>query len=303
MANDDKISKEEVLLSAYFDEEMSTGEREQFAERLSSDSDLRGELEEHEQIRGELRSLFKDARYDEQGKERKIDLWSRIEADISVVDESIPAASPSLLLRLQSILGFSGEGPSVSSLFGLPQLSAGVAAALILFLYFGQKDDLAIVSPILKEEQSVIAQNELRMRQLEQLRMVKEQTQQPTMPSFVAAAPNLPAAKRMLSNNLSPATPPVRMASDSALRGNRELLLSPRNHHSSRAQKPARFERSVELLLGDEQWIGSESIPGGLRAGGIDIDWIKTDRPFKILTPEGQDSPVIWIGRSRYDGR
>ena len=48
--------------------------------------------------------------------------------------------------------------------------------------------------------------------------------------------------------------------------------------------------------MSTEQLIGDNYISGGLRAYGADIDWIKTDRPFRILPAVNEKaSPVIWL--------
>lgn len=40
-------------------------------------------------------------------------------------------------------------------------------------------------------------------------------------------------------------------------------------------------------------------VSGGLRSGGVDIEWIETERPFRIMR-SGQDAnpPVIWVARA-----
>ena len=51
-------------------------------------------------------------------------------------------------------------------------------------------------------------------------------------------------------------------------------------------------------LMNSPQLIVNNSIPGGLRAGDTDIDWIKTEKPFKLVPSKNHDqTPVIWVAR------
>ena len=242
-------------------------------------------------------------------KERKLDLWPRIAAEISSGAQSSQTPDLTFSQRLRSYFGIGAERPAAGVLFGLPQASAAFAALLLVFVYFGQGEKLITqASPEITRktnalESSIIAGRELKKRQLEQIQIAKRKSRALSEGQLIDTVPRLSAAKEMLSTSIKGQNPPaVRMASNRAKNSSRELRLSPRRNYSDSSRIPAPFERSVELILDDDQWIGTEDrIPGGLRAGGVDIDWIKTDRPFKILTPSGQDSPVIWIGRSRFD--
>ncbi|MFN8391122.1 MAG: hypothetical protein U0136_12600 [Bdellovibrionota bacterium] len=52
-------------------------------------------------------------------------------------------------------------------------------------------------------------------------------------------------------------------------------------------------------LLSSPQLIVPNDIPGGLRAGGADIDWIKTAKPFKFVpSKDHSNPPVVWIARA-----
>ena len=320
MGKDDKILENQELLSAYLDGEISELEGERLAELLATDPELTRELEEQKVVGDEIRSLFSDACLDDKGRARDLDLWGRVAEGISaagVAGESAELGRDShpdgLLIRLKNYLGLNQDKSSSGSLFGLPQLSGAFAAVLLLFLYFGQKQELSAPglssnkftgrAPVIDStalDQSVLARKKLREKQAQQIELAKRQSRLSNDGQLI---PNVSGLDRVGSAKEA-RVPRVQMASNRALKKRgRDLLLSPRRPSSDLSRKPSRFERSVELVLGDEQWIGSESIPGGLRAGGVDIDWVKTDRPFKILTPNGQDSPVIWIGRNRFNER
>lgn len=53
-------------------------------------------------------------------------------------------------------------------------------------------------------------------------------------------------------------------------------------------------------LLSSPQLIVGNDVQGGFRAGETDIEWIKSDRPFRLVSPKKvQSPPVIWVASRR----
>jgi len=54
-------------------------------------------------------------------------------------------------------------------------------------------------------------------------------------------------------------------------------------------------------LLSSPQLIVGNDVQGGFRAGETDIEWIKSDRPFKLVSPKRlQTPPVIWVANRKH---
>lgn len=67
---------------------------------------------------------------------------------------------------------------------------------------------------------------------------------------------------------------------------------------SRTAARTAPFERSVPLHINTSQLISQPLVPDGLRTDGMSIEWIRTERPFRIVSSNGRKAPpVIWVSR------
>lgn len=60
----------------------------------------------------------------------------------------------------------------------------------------------------------------------------------------------------------------------------------------------APFLRDSHSSIDTNQLISSDGISEGLRTDGLDIEWVKSKRPFKIVSSSGRKAPpVIWVAR------
>ena len=99
-------------------------------------------------------------------------------------------------------------------------------------------------------------------------------------------------------------TTPSRTAIDQKIAGNRvdEDLLTKVGFGTGADALPSRLavpEALAARLLANPMRMAERRIPGGLRAGEADIEWIKTQTPFRMVSTNRPDaSPVIWVARA-----
>ena len=62
--------------------------------------------------------------------------------------------------------------------------------------------------------------------------------------------------------------------------------------------EPRREPRGIVLRMPVSELMGPRVMGDGMRTDGVDIDWIKSDKPFKIVPSRNRAvPPVIWVSR------
>jgi hypothetical protein len=281
-----KSRDQERLVQEYFDKEVGQDKELLVQRRLyRGDREMLKELESLKEVRQELRSWLDEKLLDAHGQPRKVDLWGKLEARI----EAEPVGSLSLWDRLCERLTYGlGEIRSFADETWIrPQVFVPALALILIAFYGGVHFGSGITSPYSGDLHVRLAQNDFNSRSEEQL-----------LPLTISA--------NEISNNQE-RSPFIAMVSEPQIISaaqrryplplfkERVVRLAVADSNLINANKP-RFEHSVPFALNASQLIQRGPVPGGLRTNGLDIDWIRTDRRFKIVSSSDQNMPpVIWL--------
>ena len=272
---------EERRVHAFFDRELDEDtERSMRRELNQEESGIRSELEELTAVRQELRAWLADKMLDSSGHTRKVDLWSKLEPAIN----SQPSEAPSLGMRLRDAAEqiFLALAADLSEAWRRPAMLAPVATftvlAFIIGFYWGSGKGNAV---------SPLAQSAGTLSREMQTAVVSERQVAGEAPVFSFVNSEVP---------MSPAVADV----------GRRGLMSPREqvirlvvpNHGAAESQTSRFEQLIPLSGETSARLHFSPVPGGLRAGKLDIDWIKSSRRVKIISAgKPEVAPVIWLSK------
>ncbi len=285
------VTKKEQFLNLYFDRELDLDDHLLLKRSLEDgDSNLKQELEEFRRVRNEVRAWVFDAMLDDDGSVKKLDLWSKIETKIDTQEETPIRSWSQLFSRINyRLLDAVSE---VYESWSRPQLWAPAALALLLSFYVGTFWGASRSPSANEQKYQKLAQNDEKSFSsgwpaftLNQ--KIASRREQPRLVALVSE-PQLPGDIRAerSDSNLFPLEHEVRFNTESRFVG---------------ANTGDNLEQDSSLDQSADTWqlVKIGPAPGGLRAGNLDIDWIKSNRRVKILSPEDPTkTPVIWLTKN-----
>ena len=285
----------EKALNLFYDQELEGNEYLRIKRELERGSDsLRRELDKLKEVRSELRAWTKQQMLDEKGIPISLDLWSKIESrlDEENIGGTIRVKRSAVRWRslwTGSLAWLEQMREELHDAWNRPSLWAPAGAALVLAFFVGAY-------------WGSYRQNMLPAASYQQL-------------SFNDGPRN--EAPNWLSPNVSQQLSTSRRAPQLlAVVGDSQeaeqlqaALTFPLNHEQSQEANgtgPSEFDQlaafdqnSDEQSSDSWQLVKIGPVPGGLRAGNLDIDWIKANGRVKILSPQDPNkTPVIWLTKN-----
>lgn len=289
--NEALSEQDERLLNALFDGEMN---RDEFSRRANSGAQaLKGqaftgqieqELDALRELRREIRSWHADRIQDGEGKPIKIDIWEQIKGQ---VEEQAKGASRSGAFDLRGAIARLLEG----GWFPRPAYIGGSFAAATLLgfaLYSGAR-----MSP--------------HMRQSETIGQVAMKTAEPEV--VTVARNDAPGASQFSASSAS-----VLSGFGSEADSDRDQLIGVlgdeppadvlammnESDADSRRRYVPPLPDSLKVRLLSPQMVAGTTNVGLRTSSGADIDWIKTNKPFKIVAAQDYSAPpVIWVASKK----
>ena len=266
--------QQQRMASAWLDQELPEDERDVIESQLvDGDDALRKEIESYRIVRNEFRGWFEK----EIGAiSRNVSLWGSIEQRLKAEAQSKAAGAGSFRERAAQI------AEALQALFARPAFIGGVAAfaAALLFLATERGTPESGVS---SDSAAKIAARES-TGPATQLASQSVSGLGERDALMIEALQGGSSGSEQLASTEQPVNPD---------------LLTTVGFEDLRRSLPSKLPVPDSLavkLLSSPQLIVQDDIPGGLRAGGADIEWIKTQRPFKLVSSRrAQTPPVVWV--------
>ncbi|HQH28766.1 MAG TPA: hypothetical protein PLP17_15340 [Oligoflexia bacterium] len=282
LAKDDKRKKrEQAILHAFFDGEVSADERLYVQQKLEADdAEFKKELQSLDLIRQELRSWVGEQLHGPGTEPHRVDLWSKLESRLAKGEGLPPRGLQYWTERMLDVCS------GLREFWLQPQVLAPVFTVIVLAFYIGYLSGGSSID----EPTAVYSR---------QMAGVNYSASEKPPGILVSAAP---AMNPVMSNNQL-----ITMVSSSTGRadGARRYPLPFQREPSVKlavagsnllASKTGGFERTMPLVHRRLSVIRRAPVDGGLRAGSSDIDWVKTDKQFRIIqADEPTAPPVIWL--------
>jgi len=271
------MNEQERMLAAYFDGELSPAEAEAFRRQNTGVDSIENELESMGELRSAFRDLVDDMYLQTNQGSGKTSIWQQIESRIR-------QEAQSRISNIGNSSNFSSSGlvEFLRPFFEPRAAFAGAAGLAMAFMFgvrFGSSDiSNQLVYP--KASRVNLASNTSNSNTYATTSVDADLF--PTSP----VSPNPGFAVVSAASSSRDSSIRLKVARDSGLRNSTGRRVS---------------EHSIPLRVDTDQLIGvpsDQSINGGLRTQGADIDWIESDRKFKILpVNEKRVVPVIWVSR------
>lgn len=286
----DKLKSQEELsekeaqeLSAYFDGELAVTKHQEIESRLKSGEELLSqELELLKMVRQEVRVWFREASEAGVHGNSRSSLWERIEDDLKRMDVSRRDSVWNKLGELLSI-----RAPSRSLAWG--SSFAVLALTFVAYRYSNMPD---AEKPVVQQLAKVSVDPQA---DLVQEAPFEKSTRGIDIPFFDPELQQQRQARdlrvgtvstgNMSTTNFTQGNPTERDSHVEILR----LFLQGRQRATDSGE---------ESLAARNQ--GRRVPHGGFSADGVEVDWIKTTRPYSLVkTRNGEEPPVIWISDSK----
>jgi len=259
---DDLPEQQQRMASAWLDQELPEDERDVIESQLiEGDEALRKEIESYRIVRNEFRGWF-ESEYG--ASSRSVNVWNAIEQRLVAEAEAKAARANSFGEWMSRV------GEALRALMVRPAFVGGVAAfaAALLFLATDRQSAAPAIRQDAKSQNSGIPQ----LAERDALMIEALQGGSPE------------SGQSQLASVEQPVNPD---------------LLTTVGFDDLRRSLPSKLPVPDSLavkLLSSPQLIVQDNIPGGLRTGGADIEWIKTEKPFKLVSSRrAQTPPVIWV--------
>lgn len=320
-----RLSRDERALTSYLDGELTERQRRQFERRLATDPALARELERQRTLAKELRM------YIERQVPRDDQLWARIESRLGAAPGIDTAAaggrrmfeglaealermrafvSPqtagafafaAVVLLLLNLPNNSGEAPSASgSLTSGPTTSGTAQQGLLVRDESPRPQTIASTQQSRPQVRRFAAAGSIQSPRIDTSQLDSLQSDP------MLERERVKLAGRSLDEWFGLEESQQAFSLDGAQSKIPTVFLTSGSREGSRVRRPsptdtprdaALSRRRSGPRLATEQLIGADEIVGGFRTDGLDIEWIKTDRPVKIVPSYGRKAPpVIWVG-------
>lgn len=270
-------------ISAFLDGELSARDERSVRRHMDEGSEVfRRELESFRGVRQEVRQWLHEQKLDASGSVRECSVWDAIEHRLDEKEEK--SFFGESVRRLVSE-GQRRLGQILEETLRRPQLASGMvaAAALLvtgaLYLEVG-KEGVSEPAQILAHR-TVAASDE-------------------SVPNQGIGSPGAQEGETepvyvFVPSRRSDTGVPQRTVSG---RDKDAMYVTLRSRPQATQH---RLQHKVPLHLFSQAPKTNTPVRGGLRTDDFDIDWIETDRPFKIVPATGRNAPpVIWVNRKTH---
>ncbi len=255
--------QDQQLVSAWIDGELDTRERSTLEARIDGgEQTLRRERIATERLGADLRTCFRTIE-----AESTTDIWSKIEGELQKEARRKKAGGWSS--------GIQKVFEEFKAAFAQPRMLGGLAAAAVLMMVFQFREPDPTRSHPLSGD---FTKREALEIEALQSGGSGSSFASSSMSRAASAQPEIFAGMHSEDDLLT------------RVGIGREGMATPTHMSDALA---LRLMASPQLIVDNQQ------VSGGLRAGGTDIEWIKTGKPFRLVSPrEPNTPPVIWVARA-----